>query len=135
MASDRIPVVETYRGVGIHVFQPPERIALVKREIDHVYTINDIEELWKYADSNRNSPESRLFAIELVNAMWAAAEEKQTKRPDVDIVKVRACVIGLDTLRLMSSEYYTSSWHPWGPDGPWPVKRETPLTDEQRGRG
>ena len=29
MASDRIPIVETYRDVGIHVFQDAERIALV----------------------------------------------------------------------------------------------------------
>ena len=35
--DDAIPVVETYRGVGIEDQQPPERIELVKREIDRVH--------------------------------------------------------------------------------------------------
>ena len=35
-----IPVVEIYRGVGIEDQQPPERIELVKREIDRVHRMS-----------------------------------------------------------------------------------------------
>ena len=41
--SDEIPIATTHKGVGIHAGQPAKRVALVKREIDKVTKISDLD--------------------------------------------------------------------------------------------
>jgi len=64
MAKDKetIPFCETYRGIGVHIFQSPERIRKVKRAVDNVYAIGALDKLYAYACEPRNPPEARLFA-------------------------------------------------------------------------
>ena len=59
--DDAIPLVETYRGVGIEDQQPPERIELVKREIDRVHRMSAIVELADYAGDAVHPPEARML--------------------------------------------------------------------------
>ena len=47
--DDQIPVVAMHRGVGIEHQQPPERVELVKREIDRVHRMSGTDELAEYA--------------------------------------------------------------------------------------
>src|SRR5690242_12333703 len=62
--DDRIPIVETYRGVGIHNEQPRKRIErVVKPEIDRVFDeLHGVRELFEFAKSAANSPEARMLA-------------------------------------------------------------------------
>ena len=61
--TDRMPIVETYRGVGIHDFQDSERIeTIVKPAIDYVFKLSDTDALFDYACDRYNPPEARLFA-------------------------------------------------------------------------
>jgi hypothetical protein len=65
-----MPIVETYKGVGIHDFQTRQRIEeIVKPAIDHAYTIDDPEELFSYACSPANAPEARGLARARLEAM------------------------------------------------------------------
>src|ERR1700693_1800018 len=97
-----IPFCETYRGVGVHVFQSPERISKVKSAIDEVYAIHDLEQLYKYACKGHNPPEARLFAAAQCEAAWEAAVENREARPDVNLDKLRAVVALLDSLGWIS---------------------------------
>ena len=62
-------IVETHRGTGVHAFQGPERIEVVKRAIDHVLALRDLKELAEYAYDIAKPPEARLLAT---NFFWKA---------------------------------------------------------------
>ena len=134
MASDRIPIVETYRDVGIHVFQDAERIALVKKEIDDVYTIDDLKKLVEFAGDQFKSPEARLFAAAKCEAAWEIAAENRELRPAIDLDYLHACVAGLDSLHWISSQHYGSALQPGPPPGVDYPQLPVPLTAEQCGR-
>ena len=128
-AEDRIPIVETYRGVGIHDQQPRERIdGVVKPAIDRVLGIGDVKRLADYAADTGNPPEARLLASARVEAMWELAAESRELRPDINLAVVRGSVAGLQSIRWRSPRYYGSLLDK--PDGPGQrrqVKRETAL--------
>ncbi|GAB5429687.1 MAG: hypothetical protein Devi2KO_31460 [Devosia indica] len=128
-AEDRIPIVETYRGVGIHDQQPRERIdGVVKPAIDGVLAIGDVKRLAEYAANTGNPPEARLLASARVEAMWELAAESRELRPDINLSVVRGSVAGLQSLRWRSPRYYGSLLDK--PDGPGQrrqVMRETAL--------
>lgn len=108
-ADDRIPIVETYRGVGIHDQQPRERIdGVVKPAIDRVLGIGDVKRLAEYAADTGNPPEARLLASARIEAMWELAAESRELRPDIDLVVVKASVAGLQSVRYRHPEYYGS---------------------------
>lgn len=108
-AQDRIPIVETYRGVGIHDQQPRDRIdGVVKPAIDRVLGIGDVKRLADYAADTGNPPEARLLASARVEAMWELAAESREQRPDIDMAVVKASVAGLQSMRWRSSQYYGS---------------------------
>ena len=108
-AEDRIPIVETYRGVGIHDQQPRERIdGVVKPAIDRVLGIGDVKRLAEYAADTGNPPEARLLASARVEAMWELAAESREQRPAIDMAVVKASVAGLQSARWRSSQYYGS---------------------------
>ena len=59
----KIPIVETYRNIGVHDFQDRERIEkVVKPAIDRIYEANGVDFLVSYAGDFRNPAEARLFA-------------------------------------------------------------------------
>ncbi|AWN43481.1 hypothetical protein [Methylobacterium durans] len=104
-----IPKVAIYRGVGIHDFQPAERIeAVVKPAIDAVYGISDPTALVAYASQAKNPPEARLFAAARCEAAWQLAAEGRVARPNINIDKLRAIVVGLDSLYWINPNRYTS---------------------------
>lgn len=108
-AQDRIPIVETYRGVGIHDQQPRDRIdGVVKPAIDRVLGIGDVKRLADYAADTGNPPEARLLASARVEAMWELAAESRESRPEIDLAVVKASVAGLQSTRWRSSQYYGS---------------------------
>ncbi|MBD8065642.1 hypothetical protein IC608_09150 [Devosia sp. PTR5] len=108
-AEDRIVILETYRGVGIHDQQPRERIeGVVKPAIDRVLGIGDVKRLADYAADTGNPPEARLLASARVEAMWELAAESRELRPDIDLAVVKASVAGLQSMRWRSSQYYGS---------------------------
>ena len=92
----KIPIVETYRSVGVHAFQGPDRIEVVKRAIDHVLTLRDLEALEKHACDIANPPETRLLAKQVLEEVFALAAESREKQPtaDVDLQKVRLATVG-----------------------------------------
>lgn len=130
--DDRIPVVETYRGVGIHDFQPRDRIqTVVKPAIDLVIGMTDPVALVGYAGNTAFPPEARLFAEARAEACWQLAAEGRAIRPTISLTSLRASTAGLDSRRWMSVTHYVSMLD-HGQSGA--VAREVPLTDEQCGR-
>jgi hypothetical protein len=98
--NDAIPIAQVYRGVPVHDQQPAERIeGVVKREIDRVFDMTDVVELFEFARSSRNAPESRLFAAAKVEAAWEIAAEERRPRPaGTTLEKTRAVVAGLNSV-------------------------------------
>ncbi len=130
-----IPIVETYRGIGIHDFQPASRIEhVVKPEIDRVYLMTDARELFDYAGDDCKPPEARVFAGQKCQALWEIAAENREVRPAIDISRLKARFVGLTNLRTISARYYGTYWSPGPAPGENRPMRDVPLTDEQRGR-
>lgn len=109
MTDDRIPLVETYRGVGIHDFQPRDRIeAEVKPAIDAVYGMSNSAALAAYLNDRTHPPEARLFALARLEALWQLAAESRELRPQVDMTLIRAMTAGLDSLTWMDPSHYST---------------------------
>ena len=87
----KIPIVETYRSVGVHAFQGPDRIEVVKRAIDHVLTLRDLEALEKHACDIANPPETRLLAKQVLEEVFALAAESREKQPTADVDLRKRC--------------------------------------------
>ena len=112
-ADDRMPTVETYRRVGIHDFQPRERIeTVVKSAIDAVYGLGDGPALLAYAREPAHPPEARLLAAARIEAIWQLAAENREVRPDVKPDKARVATSSLDSLGWASPWNYGSLLEP-----------------------
>lgn len=131
--TDRIPIVETYRGVGLHDQQDAARLDVVRSEIDAVFDLTArIGALVDWAGNRSKSPESRLLAKALLLAEIEEATEKRRARPEVDVAWLEAVTTGLDSQRWRSSEYYCSIILPRPSPGEQarnPVPRPVPLAD------
>ena len=114
--SNAIPIVETYRGVGIHDRQPRARIEnVVKVEVDRVHSMGDADDLAAFAEDVRNCPEAQLFTAAKIEALWQLAAEGRRVRPTgVDIERVQATVAGLDSQTWRSPTHYCSILDPDG---------------------
>jgi hypothetical protein len=94
----RVAIVETYRGVGIFEGQTPERIeTIVRPALDLVDAMSNVHDLVAYAADASHPPEARLFAAARAEAIHELAAVDRTKRPDIDLDRVRASVAGLDS--------------------------------------
>ena len=125
-----ISICETYRGVGVHVFQTPTRISKVKRAIDDVYAIGALDKLYAYCDHDRNPPEARLFAAAKLEAIFESAVDNREARPNIDLLKLRAIVGALNSLKWVSKWKYGSVLSRHEDLEP----RERTLTDAEIGR-
>ena len=123
--NDKIPIIATYRGIGIHNHQPPAWIELVKTAIDQVAAMSNILELADYAADVRGPPEARLYAANKVEVQWDLATERRENRPDIDLDRVRASVAGLDSVDWRNPFAYCSLLDAWHDDNA--VEREQPL--------
>jgi hypothetical protein len=124
--NDVIPGAQVYRGVPVHDQQPAERIeGVVKREIDLVHGMTDVVELFEFARSSRNAPESRLFAAAKVEAAWEIAAEERRPRPTgITLETTRAVVAGLNSVYWRCPVTYGSIL-----DAPGALAREVPLDE------
>jgi hypothetical protein len=121
--SDKIPIVETYKGVVIHDAQLSARIeGVVKPEIDRVHAMTDPSSLFGFAGDSINCPEARLLAAARCEAAWELAAESREARPDVDLVMLRALTAGLDFVGWRDPFAYTTLLDPRPA-----VKRPEPL--------
>ncbi len=126
--DDKIPTIGTYRGVGLHDQQSPERLDVVRAAIDQVFDVVDIRELLKIAASPRWPPEARLLAAAMLEAMMQIAADERKVRPNIDLVRVRAAVAGVDSMRWRDRLHFASMLdHGPAPGEDSPVPREAPL--------
>jgi hypothetical protein len=133
----KMPVVETYRGVGIHDFQPTERIdTVVKREIDGVLAVDDINALIAIAGDTYRPPEARLLAHAKCEARFELAAERRVARPAIDLLKLRALTVGLDLVERAHPFLYGSILDRPPPPGsaPRPPRDEASRARLERAR-
>ena len=123
-----MPIGTTHKGVGIHAGQPARRIALVKKEIDKVSRITDLEELYEIAGDCSWSPESRLFAEARCIAGLQLATERRQARPDIDKEDVEAAAAGLAVVRWAHPDRYCSLLDT---EPERAALRDDPLDDEE----
>jgi hypothetical protein len=96
--NPELPVRETYRGVDIFAFQSRERIeSTVKPAIDHVFTIDDADALWRYVLAPMNPPEARIWGGARLTAMIERRADKRLPLLDVTARDVRAAIAGLNS--------------------------------------
>jgi hypothetical protein len=107
--DDQIPAQEIYRNCRVHDQQPPERVALVKRELDQIFDIADPQKLFKICGDAAWSPEGRLLAATRLLASWELATEGRMARPEgITIETIKACTAGLDSALWRSPRHYCS---------------------------
>jgi hypothetical protein len=106
--SDDVPVVEHYRGCGLHDCQSTERLRVVRAAIDHVYTLDQVLDLVEYAGNVRNPPESRLLALARCRALWELAQEAREPRPIINLAHVEALAAGCGSRAWRSPTHFCS---------------------------
>jgi hypothetical protein len=121
----QIPLIDHYRGIGIHDHQTPARIKVVKAAIDRVALMSDILELVDFAADTQQPPEARLFAASKLEVEYELAAEERRIRPVLDLDRVRASVAGLDSVEWRSPLVYGTDLEHGG------VEREEPLAGEE----
>lgn len=128
--EDAIPIIETYRGVGLHDCQTEDRLRLVRGEIDKVLALDEVDQLVDLCGNVRWSPESRLLAAAKLQATHQLAAEDRKTRPAFDLSFVVACVAGLDSVYWRDPSNFASLLdHGPAPGEQGPVPRATPLDD------
>jgi hypothetical protein len=106
--DDAIPVIGLHRGVPLEDQQSPERLALVRAEIDLVLGMSDAGELAGWATNSRHSPESRQLAVAMAESLWTMASENRNNRPPIDLDLLRASTAGLGSRRWRSPTHFCS---------------------------
>ena len=126
--TDELPIACHHRGVAIFAGQPVRRIALVRKEIDRVSKIGDLEQLFEIAGDCAWSPEARLFAGARCLAGLQLLTERRQARPDIDAERVEARTAGLAVLRWADPDRFCSllDMHPERA-----ALREVPLADDE----
>jgi hypothetical protein len=122
-SDDAIPIIGLHRGVPLEDQQSPERLALVKAEIDHVLRMTNASELADYAGDSWHSPESRQLACAMAETAWTVAAETRNNRPPIDLERLRASTAGLGSRRWRDPWRHASLLDHGG------VPREVPLDD------
>jgi hypothetical protein len=120
-----IPIVETYRGVGIHDCQSANRVEDVKRAIDVVHEMFDIAGLVEFAADVSNPPEARLLAAAKAKSAWDLAADSREVRPEIELDRLRASTAGLGWVEWRDPEHYCSLLEGHARA----VRRERPLGD------
>jgi len=128
MKADRIPIVGTHRGIGLHDCQSAERLELVRAAIDRVFHMENILDLVDFAADRLQPPEARMYAASKVKALYELAAERRENRPEVNLDRVRASVAALDSAGVRSKWRYTSIYDPYHDRA---VERETPIEDAE----
>lgn len=108
--DERIPCVGSYRSVPLHDRQSPERLALVRKELDIVFDeVSDPNDLFEICKDAARAPEARLLAAALIKAGWEqAADDRRTRPKGFTLADVDAAVAGLDSVLWRSPKYFCS---------------------------
>ena len=120
-----IPIVEVYRGVGLHDQQDADRLKIVRAAIDVVTAMSNILDLVDFAADRMQPPEARLFAASKVESLYELAAERRENRPKVDLLWLGAVTAGLD------SEGWRSPWLYGALPDREGVPREVVLKDDR----
>ena len=120
----KIKCIGEHRGVGLHDQQGPERLKLVKGEIDRVLDrLEDIGELYAWCRDAMHAPESRALAAAKIHASWSVLAATRGKRPaNVTLEDVDAAVAGVNSHEWRDPQRYCSML-----DADPAVPRERPL--------
>jgi hypothetical protein len=122
-----MPIATSYKGVGIHAGQSTRRVALVRKEIDKIAKISDLEQLFEIAGDCAWSPEARLYAGARCIVGLQRAMERREARPDINGDDVEAATAGLAVSRWADPFRYCSLLDTHHERA---VQREEPLDDE-----
>ena len=129
--NHQIPIIDVYRGVGLHDQQDTERLSLVRSEIDAVFAAGgEIPYLLDWVANRGKSPESRLLAKAMILAHIEAASEQRRTRPAVDVDWLHAITGHLDSVKWRSRTHYDGGMGPRPMPGDHPrnaVRRPVPL--------
>jgi hypothetical protein len=125
--TDEVPIASTYKGTPIFAGQSRQRVALVKREIDKVNKLSDLQRLFEIAGDCAWSPESRILAGARCVAGLELATERREAKPDIDREDIEARTAGLASSRWTDPDRFCSllDGHPERA-----AKREQPLDDD-----
>jgi hypothetical protein len=125
--DDTIPVVEVYRSVGLHNYQGPERLRIVRAAIDHVFTLEHVAALVAYFEDATHPPEARILAGVRTRALCElAAERRDSNRPDVDLERIQGTIVGLNSRGWRHPRVFTYLCDPGRDDA---VEREERLPE------
>jgi hypothetical protein len=128
--ANPVPTDGIYRGVPLHAWQSPHRVATVVRPaIDRVHNMSDLRELFQFACDPCNCPESRLLAAAKVQAASSLAASERQRQPKIDLELLAAITAGLDTVTWQSEEYFCTmfDYRANGMAMPDYTRREIPL--------
>lgn len=128
--SDDIPTIGTYRRVGLHDHQDADRLAVVRADIDAVYSArNSIEQLIELVQRRSMAPESRLLARAFILAYVGEQKDKRRKAPNIDEGWLNAVTGGLGTISGRSTTHFDAKFAPRPRPGSkdLPVRRPYPL--------
>jgi hypothetical protein len=126
MDSDKIPTIETYRGIPLEDQQSDVRLELVRREIDLVLGMTDACELADWAGNPGHSPESRQLAAAIAETAWTIAAETRALRPaGISLDLLYASTAGLGSKTWRDPDRHCSLLDHGG------VLREQPLDDSE----
>ena len=126
--TDELPIATTYKGVAMFAGQSAKRVALVRKEIDRVSKIGDLEQLFEIAGDCSWSPEGRLYAGARCIAGLQRAAERRESRPDIDKEDVEASTAGLSVVGWAHPSRHCSLLDA---DPERAVEREQPLDDAE----
>jgi hypothetical protein len=131
MTMDAIPTEGNHRGVELHAGQSPERLAVVRKDIDLVFEMAGTRELIAIAGDPSYAPEARLFAAAKLTALHSiAVERREVRPPGIDLDYVKAIVAGVNSNKWRDPDHYCSllCYSAWGaPGAKKPAKRDVPL--------
>ena len=126
--NDKIAIVATHRGVGLHDQQSPARLEIVRRALDDVFDVVDIPRLMRISGDPRWPPEARLLAAAKLEAMLEIAADERAVRPAIDLARVRASVAGLNSITWRDPIHFASLLDPGrAPGERGPVRRDERL--------
>lgn len=123
-----MPICETHRGIGIHQFQPADRVAaVVKPAIDRVLALDEPAELLAVAGDVQQAPEARLLAYDRLCALDERRGSHATRVAGLE--DAGACVAGLGALHWTDPASYASLFD-FCPRGSNPPRRPDVFTRE-----
>jgi hypothetical protein len=132
VTDDQIPTDGEHRGVPFHAGQSEARLRKVRRDIDTVHRISDIDALVAFAGDAGNAPESRIFARAKALAILDDAVERRAPRSRTAVIDrqyVKALAAGCDSITWRCRTHYASNLDVRQPGQDRRVPREIPLPD------